>query len=111
MPLNRTPSILENAIRFGVMDGQELVGVSRDDDRCCIRVTDQGEGIDPDILPQAFQGFVHANLTHRSVGQGLSLALAQQIVLAPHGTIEVGSAKGLGTTVIVWLPVAAADDC
>lgn len=109
--LNVLTSILENAIRFSAMDGQVLVEVARDDDRCCIRVTDQGEGIDPDILPQVFQVFVHADLAHHSVGQGLSLALAQQIVLAHHGTIAVESAKGLGTTVTVWLPVAAADDC
>lgn len=103
-------AMLENAIRFSTMDGRVVVRVARDDERCCMTVTDEGDGIAPDILPRIFEGFAQTDLVHHSEGQGLSLALAHQIVLAHHGTIEVESTKGLGTTFTVWLPMGAPGD-
>jgi signal transduction histidine kinase len=100
-------AILENAIQFSPPEGHVCVRVTRDADRFCMTVTDAGDGIAPDFLPRLFEEFAQPDVTHHSAGQGLSLALARQIVLAHHGTIEVTSTKGLGTTLTVRLPVIA----
>lgn len=101
-------AMLENAIRFSPVDGRVEVRVLRDHEGFCMTVSDAGEGIAPDILSRVFEGFVQPDLQHHSEGQGLSLALARQIVLAHEGTITVQSTKGLGTTFSVGLPLMTA---
>ena len=72
-----------------------------------LSVRDTGAGIPPDVLPQIFDPF----FTTKSVGQGtgLGLSLARQAVAAHAGHIEVDSAPGRGTTMVLWLPAAPAD--
>jgi signal transduction histidine kinase len=38
-------------------------------------------------------------------GQGIALAISQQIVLRHRGTIQVESTKGEGTTFSILLPI------
>ena len=103
-------AILDNAIRFSPSNGRVMVDVSRDGDHHCVLVADQGVGIDPDFLPHVFEEFANVNIRHHTEGQGLSLAIARQIVLAHNGTIGVESTKGAGTTFTVQLPAAAPSD-
>jgi signal transduction histidine kinase len=97
--------ILDNAIRFSPSDGNVTVRVSSDNDDVCLRVTDRGEGIDPEYLPYVFEELSDPNIDHHSQGQGLSLAIARQIVLRHGGTISADSSKGSGATFTVRLPV------
>jgi two-component system sensor histidine kinase BaeS len=76
----------------------------------CLTVTDRGAGIAPDVLPRIFEAFTSADITHHTVGHGLSLAIARQIVLAHQGTIGVESTPGVETTFTVRLPDLACAD-
>jgi signal transduction histidine kinase len=98
-------AMLDNAIRFSPSDGRVVVGVAHNDGHFCMTVTDQGAGIDPDILPHVFEEFTQADIMHHTEGQGLSLAIARQVVLAHNGTITVESTQRAGTTFTVLLPV------
>ena len=76
---------------------------SRDGD-LLITVQDQGRGIPADDIDSIFQPF-------RSTfekGTGLGLAIVHRIVTDYNGSIEVSSAVGVGTTMIVRLPSPAA---
>lgn len=97
-------ALLENAIRFSPSPGRVTVNVASADQRVCVMVTDQGPGIDPAFLPYVFEPFVQPDVRHHTEGQGLSLAIAQQIALAHHGGINVESTQGVGTTFTVWIP-------
>jgi len=97
--------MLENAVRFSPSHSRVVVGVRHEDTRFCVTVTDQGVGINTDYLPHVFEEFVEEDIEHRTEGQNLSLAIANQIVLAHNGTISVDSRKGAGTTFTVRLPV------
>jgi signal transduction histidine kinase len=99
-------AMLENAVRFSPLAGHIVVAALCDDACCRVTVTDYGTGIDADILPHVFEEFVHTDITHHTVGHGLSLAIARQIVLAHNGTIIAESTKGAGTTFTVRLPAA-----
>ena len=100
-------AMLENAIQFSHLDGQVTISVHRDDTSVSIAVSDVGDGIDAALLPHVFEPFGHPDGMHHTKGYGLSLALARQIALAHHGTIEVESHKGVGSTFTLRLPYDA----
>jgi two-component system sensor histidine kinase/response regulator len=98
-------AILDNAIRFSPPDGMVSVSVSSDDAGAMVSVGDRGDGIDPDYLPYVFEELSDPDIDHHSRGQGLSLAIARQIVQQHNGTISVESTKGAGATFMVRLPI------
>jgi two-component system sensor histidine kinase/response regulator len=97
-------TLLDNAIRFSPPGGQVRVHVAREAAHCAVRVTNTGAGIDPTYLPRLFEAFAPADIAHHTAGLGVGLAIAQQITLAHHGTIDVESAPDTGTTFTVRLP-------
>jgi len=64
---------------------------------------DNGRGIDPEDLPKIFDPFY----TTKGNRTGLGLSVAYGIVQAHHGTIDLKSTLGKGTTLIIKLPSAA----
>ena len=66
-----------------------------------IRVRDNGPGIPVDELPRLFERFRKGP---HSRGSGLGLSIAQKLVRAHGGAIEVESTEGVGTTFTVTLP-------
>jgi len=65
-----------------------------------IAFTDDGPGIEQDILRRLFEPF----FSTKSDGMGLGLFVSQSIVEEHGGHIEVESQIGKGTTFTVWLP-------
>jgi signal transduction histidine kinase len=69
-----------------------------------IHIVDEGGGIPPDRLDHVFQPFFSTK--NRGHGTGLGLPIAEEIVRAHQGEVEVLSIPGRGTEVIVRLPLA-----
>jgi PAS domain S-box-containing protein len=67
-----------------------------------LTVQDSGKGIKKEELARLFEPFY----TTKTAGSGLGLAIAYRIVQDHEGTIQVSSAPGVGTTVVVKLPAA-----
>jgi signal transduction histidine kinase len=86
---------------------RQAVRITRCNDQVCLTVTDQGPGIAPEMLAWMFKAFIPQDIAHHMSGHRLSLAIAQQIVLAHDGTIQVGSTPGVETTFTVRLPEGA----
>jgi two-component system cell cycle sensor histidine kinase/response regulator CckA len=72
----------------------------------CVRVTDNGIGMSPDVRAHLFEPF----FTTKEVGEGTGLGLAFVDGVARHagGFVHVDTEPGRGTTLSVYLPVAAA---
>lgn len=66
------------------------------------KVTDTGQGIPEDVLPQIFEPFFSTKESGK--GTGLGLAIVRQVVDEHKGTIAVESQVGRGTTVTVTFP-------
>ncbi|MGF3025988.1 two-component system VirA-like sensor kinase [Methylobacterium aquaticum] len=67
----------------------------------CIRVADQGRGMDAATLARIFEPF----FTTRPAGTGLGLATAFEFVQEQDGAFHVRSAPEAGSAFEVWLPV------
>lgn len=63
-----------------------------------IKIMDNGSGIHPEDLHHIFKRFYQSRFSKDKQGIGLGLPLSKMIVEAHHGTIEVDSTLGAGTT-------------
>ncbi len=70
-------------------------------------VGDTGCGLDPEVASRIFDPFFTTKAEGRGTGQGL--ALAQSVVAAHGGRIDVSSAVGQGTTFTVSFPLRASE--
>ena len=68
-----------------------------------IKITDDGAGIPPELLPKIFDLFVTTKRSGK--GTGLGLAVCQEIVKAHGGSINIKSEVGTGTSVRIYLPI------
>ena len=80
-----------------------------DDEHVRVRVTDDGPGIDPELLPRLFEPRFTTRRGTVRYGLGLGLAIARRIVGGHGGTIEVDTRPGQ-TTFEVVLPVTGPPD-
>jgi signal transduction histidine kinase len=67
-----------------------------------VAVTDTGIGMDQEALARLFEPYFSTKAT----GTGLGLTIAKRNVELNNGTIAVQSARGVGTTVTLTLPLA-----
>ncbi len=98
-------NIIDNAIKYSDAGGNVKVTVRQQNGYFVIAVADKGCGISPEDLPKIKKKFYKANLTRR--GSGIGLAVADEIVAAFLGTLELSSVLGEGTTVTIRIPSAA----
>ncbi len=68
-----------------------------------IRISDTGCGIPPEHLSQVFDPFFSTKAPDK--GTGLGLCVSYGIVQMYHGSIDLESEVGKGTTVVVTLPI------
>jgi signal transduction histidine kinase len=70
-------------------------------------IADEGSGIEEEFLPYIFDRFYRSDpsRSRHTGGTGLGLAICKAIALKFHGTIEITSKLGAGTTVVVRLPL------
>jgi signal transduction histidine kinase len=75
--------------------------------RVAVEMHDSGKGIPKEHIARIFDpGFTTKGV---GVGTGLGLSIVHGIVDEHHGTIEVESEPGQGTTFRVWLPIEHSD--
>ncbi|MFO7914656.1 MAG: PAS domain S-box protein [Candidatus Krumholzibacteriales bacterium] len=78
------------------------IGTSMLDGRVCVRVRDNGHGIDDDTIQHVFEPFY---TTKREEGMGLGLSIAYFIITESYGgTINVKSREGEWTEFVITVP-------
>ena len=105
-------NLLANAIKFTSEGGRVDVTVEREESHMAVKVTDTGEGISADFLPEVFERFRQADgaTSRRHGGLGLGLAIVRQLVERHGGTVHAASpGVGRGATFTVRLPIPSAD--
>ena len=90
-------NLLSNAIKFSRDEETVYLRTSQADGLWKLEVQDNGEGIDPAVLPTIFDGpaKIHHDTTRRHAGLGLGLSIAKHLIERQGGKIEARS-EGVG---------------
>jgi signal transduction histidine kinase len=97
-------NLLVNAAQaIGDDEGTVHIQSRCEGDRVTISISDTGRGIAEENLKKIFDPF----FTTKPIGEGtgLGLSITHGIIVQHHGTINIESAAGKGTTFIITLPI------
>lgn len=94
-------NLLDNGLRHSERGGQLTVSAEAGPEWLTVRVTDTGQGIEPEALPLIFERFQRRH----STGRGLGLSIVRSIVRAHGGEVGVESQPGEGSTFWFRLPI------
>lgn len=100
-------NIISNAVKYTASGGKIEVFTGRIYNDLYIKVVDNGIGIPKENLPRIFERFYRVDKARSrgTGGTGLGLAIAKQIMDNLGGRISIRSEYGLGTEVIISIPV------
>lgn len=98
-------NVIDNAIKYNHNGGIVQIKAGSEDNCVQIAISDTGMGIPAGDLSRVKEKFYKANKTVR--GSGIGLAVADEIVRNHGGLLVVESTEGIGTNVIIALPIAA----
>lgn len=103
---NILSNLLENAIKYSEDSVHIIVTCELTDHRLILAVSDDGIGIPAGEQARVFDKFYRSNrLPDRNVpGIGLGLSYVKLLAEAHHGTVDLHSQPGQGTTVTVCIP-------
>ena len=104
-------NLFSNAVKFTPEGGSIEVGLTCNEQRVELEVSDTGQGISQDFLPYIFDRFRQADgtTTRKHGGLGLGLAIVRHLVELHGGSITAHSdGDGQGATFTLSLPLGSA---
>jgi signal transduction histidine kinase len=107
-------AVLDNAVKYSPADSAVQITLSAQQDTDglvgSIAVRDEGAGMDPETVLQAFEQFYRSDVARRLSpdGSGVGLYAARGLLRAMGGDISAESRLGAGTTMTVTLPAELA---
>lgn len=98
-------ALVDNAIKFSPRGGDVNINLSRDGEKILVAVEDHGIGIPKENLPRIFDRFYHLEKSGDDLfsGIGLGIAITRQVIEQHHGSLDVVSAPGKGSTFTLTL--------
>ena len=106
-------NLVDNAIKFTPAGGSVTRNMHKIYQSARIEATDTGDGMAAEHLTRIFDRFYQVDTARTQDGTGgfgLGLSVAKWIAEAHHGSIEVRSLPGQGSTFTVHLPLVSAFD-
>jgi signal transduction histidine kinase len=94
-------NLLLNALQAMPHGGKLTVRIHVSGGSLLTAITDEGEGIHPEVRANLFQPF----FTTKQGGTGLGLSISQRIIEGHNGRLRLLSRPGAGTTAVVRLPL------
>lgn len=99
-------NLVENAVKFVNNDGFIEIKAFDASDKCIVKITNSGRGIEPDELKHVFEKFYKTDKS-RSIdkkGMGLGLYIVKTIIRLHGGDINVSSVVDESTTFEFYIP-------
>lgn len=98
-------NLVDNSLKYTHTGTVVRVHLETDERNYRLTVSDNGEGIPPDYLPdRIFEPLVRVRASDGGGGSGLGLSIVRKIVEMHHGSIAIESQLGQGTTITIGLP-------
>lgn len=97
-------NIFGNAVKFTPQGGTIGVYLSKTEKGVCVKIKDNGIGMDSDTLQRIYEKFYQGEKSRSSSGNGLGMTLAKRVVDLHGGEIKVASEEGKGSEFIIILP-------
>jgi len=94
-------NVILNAVQASRAGGVVRVAAQADSASFELLVHDSGHGMSDSVRRRAFEPF----FTTKARGTGLGLAICRQIIQAHNGSMDLQSEPGVGTTVVIRLPL------
>jgi signal transduction histidine kinase len=103
-------NLLENAVRLAPASTRIKLATGSEGGRAWIAVADEGPGIAAEDQQHVFDRFWRADKARSRAdgGTGLGLAIVRQIAESHGGHVRLHSKVGVGSTFVIWLPIAPA---
>src|SRR5262249_37230758 len=101
-------NLVENGLRYNHADGFVRVETDHDDHDATLRVSNSGEVVSADGLPQLFEPFfrLDRSRSRESGGAGLGLSIVAAVAATHGGAASAVARDGGGLVVTVTLPTA-----
>lgn len=96
---------LNNAGKFTDVAKEISITLSESQNKLFVKILDQGKGIPKEDLIKIFDEFFKATNNNQE-GLGLGLFISKKIIEAHHGKITIKSKVGVGTTILLELPLS-----
>ncbi len=98
-------ALVDNAIKFSPVSSTVQVRTNLAGEKVLVCVEDQGIGISQDAMPRIFDRFYHLDRSGNELfnGIGLGLAITRQVIEQHHGSLDVASEPGKGSTFTITL--------
>ncbi|MEG2053951.1 MAG: HAMP domain-containing sensor histidine kinase, partial [Oscillospiraceae bacterium] len=101
-------NVIDNAFKYSSRGCTVKIEMEKDAENAFVRVVDQGPGISPDELEKVKIKFYKGKGAVR--GSGIGLAVVNEILTAHGGDFKIESTQGVGTTIIMRLPLFKAEN-
>ncbi len=99
-------NLIDNAIKFSKDAGKLVIRTDIVNDQVKVYIEDNGLGMSDVTRNRIFEKFFQGDSAHKTEGSGLGLSIVKRIIDLYNGTIEIKSEIGVGTTMIVSVPLA-----
>lgn len=100
-------NVLSNACKYSPAGSPVVVRLVAGESEVGVEVRDQGSGMDEEVLRRIFDRFFRAEAAAGVHGSGLGMSIVKEIMDIHGGRVEIRSRPQRGTTVVLWLPLAA----
>lgn len=98
-------NLLDNALKYTAPETEITVSLSEAQSGAVIEICDQGAGFADKDPTQLFERFKRGETTEGTVGSGLGLTIARDVITAHRGDIKLSNNAEGGACVTVSLPV------
>ena len=99
-------NILENSVKYKLKEhGQMEIDISQVNDSVLLCMTDDGPGVNAEMLPKLFDVFYRTDPSRSKQGSGLGLAICVKIIERMGGKIYAQLPAAGGLAVVIELPL------
>ena len=103
-------NVISNAVvyhRQNIRDRWVRISADYSEGKLRLIISDNGQGIDPELIPKVFNMFFRG--TAQSKGSGLGLYIVKEAIEKLNGDIGIESVPNKGTTLTITLPAKQTD--